>query len=88
MSIQPRQISKAEWDEIGEIEAIRESWGIEDGKDFAAFARNNIYGVKFDFQSGSPGYAGDLFILRGDELAGDPPFTLIRDQSGTLDVCD
>ena len=36
-----------------------------------------VYGVKFDFVSGSPGYVGDLFILLGDALS--DPMTLIRD---------
>ena len=27
------------------------------------FAADNIYGVKFDFQSGSPGYVGDLYHI-------------------------
>jgi hypothetical protein len=36
------------------------------------------YGVKFAFHSGSPGYVGDLYILQGDCLTGDPPCVFIR----------
>jgi hypothetical protein len=84
MTTQPHPLTAAEWDEIGSIEAVRQSWGVEDDENFAEFANDNIYGVKFNFHSGSPGYVGDLYILQGDVLTGDPPFVLIRDRSGKL----
>ena len=84
MTTQPHPLTGAEWDEIGSIEAVRQSWGVEDAENFTEFANDNIYGVKFNFHSGSPGYVGDLYILQGDVLTGDPPFVLIRDQSGKL----
>jgi hypothetical protein len=34
--------------------------------------------------SGSPGYFGDLYILQGDVLTGDPPMVLRRAGDGTL----
>ena len=80
MTTEPHQITAAEWNEIGSIEEIRQSWGVEDGEDFADFAADNIYGVKFNFYSGSPGYVGDLYILQGDALTGDPPLVLRRDR--------
>jgi hypothetical protein len=84
MTTQPSPLAPAEWNEIGAIDAIRQSWGLEEGENFADFAANNIYGVKFKFHSGSPGYVGDLYILQGDVLTGDPPFLLTRDRSGKL----
>ena len=36
-----------------------------------------MYGVKFDFVSGGPGYCGDLFIILGDYPG--VPMALIRD---------
>jgi len=61
-----------------QIREIRESWGIEDesAEDFAS----QVYGVKFDFTSGSPGYCGDVYILQGDALTGEPPVVLTRHQ--------
>ena len=35
-----------------------------------------VYGVKFDFASGAPGYVGDLYILHGDALG--EPMVFIR----------
>ena len=35
-----------------------------------------VYGVKFDFVSGGPGYVGDRYILRGAVLG--EPMVLIR----------
>jgi hypothetical protein len=77
----PLKISFAEWKEIMQMPEIRESWGIENEtpEQFA----DMVYGVKFKFTSGSPGYVGDLYILQGDTLTGDSPLILVRRQ-GTL----
>jgi len=67
------------------VQVIRESWGIDDdlpADDFAA----QVYAAKFNFISGSPGYIGELFILQGDVLTGDPPMVLYRNRSGSLMV--
>ncbi len=45
-----------------------------------------VYGAKFDFQSGGPSYSGDLYILQGDMLTGDPPVVLTRNYAGKLEV--
>jgi hypothetical protein len=86
MTTQPHPLTQADWDEIGALVNIRQSWGVEDDGKFADFAADNIYGVKFNFHSGAPGYVGDLYILQGDALTGDAPFVLIRDRSGKLIV--
>jgi len=88
MTTHPYPLTQAEWTEIGDVIAVRQSWGVEDGENFADFAADNIYGAKFNFHSGSPGYVGDLYILQGDALTGDAPFVLIRDRSGKLIVSD
>ena len=61
---------------------IKESWGLEDEtpEEFA----HRVYGVKFDFVSGGPGYFGDLYVLYGDALSGDP-VVLIR-EDGRLEA--
>ena len=78
---QPLAISNDEWKEIMQIPEVRESWGIknETAEQFA----DMVYGVKFEFTSGSPGYVGDLYILQGDTLTGDAPFILLR-RNGAL----
>jgi hypothetical protein len=73
-------ISLAEWKEIIEIDAIREMWGLETETTPEEFS-DMVYGVKFNFISGGPGYFGDLFILQGDALTGDPPVMLTRNTS-------
>lgn len=77
----PQEISIKEWKEIMHVPTIRESWGIENEtpEEFA----DMVYGVKFDFSSGGPGYVGDLYILHGDALG--EPMTLIR-KDGKLEV--
>ena len=63
-----------------EIEDIRQMWGLETETTPEEFS-DIVYGVKFDFVSGSPGYVGDLFIIQGDTLIGAPPVMLTRDKS-------
>jgi hypothetical protein len=81
MANKPIEISLPEWAEIMKLPVIRESWGLQDEtpEEFA----DMVYGVKFDFSSGAPGYVGDLYILHGDALG--EPMTLIR-RDGTLTV--
>ena len=75
MDLSPKEISKAEWKEIYALPDVREAWGIQEEDD-----QPPIYGVKFDFTSGSPGYCGDLFILQGDALDSETaPVRIIRD---------
>jgi hypothetical protein len=73
----PIEISLPEWKEIMEIPGVRDSWGLEDNETHENFAAM-VYGVKFKFHSGSPGYVGDLYIILGDTLAGDPPLMFTR----------
>ena len=70
----PQEISMKEWKEIMQLSVIRESWGLENEtlKQFS----DMVYGVKFDFVSGGPGYVGDLYVLHGDALG--ESMTLIR----------
>jgi hypothetical protein len=77
----PHRISIPEWQEIILVPEIRESWGLDDEtpEQFAEMA----YGVHFDFVSGGPGYAGDLYVIHGDALG--EPMTLIR-RAGRLAV--
>jgi hypothetical protein len=72
----PQEISLTEWEEIIWVPEVRESWGLnnEAPEEFAS----SVYGVKFNFVSGSPGYIGDLYILQGDVLTGDAPLILGR----------
>jgi hypothetical protein len=71
----PMEISLPEWKEIMEIKAVKEGWGLENetAEEFAEM----VYGVKFKFQSGSPGYVGDLYIVQGDVLD-NPPWVFTR----------
>jgi len=66
----------AEWAEIMQLPAVRGDWGIADDETPELFAEM-VYGVKFNFVSGGPGYVGDLYILHGDALG--EPMTLIRE---------
>lgn len=81
----PLEISIDEWKEIMQVPEVRESWGLE--KETPEEFAELVYGVKFKFVSGSPGYVGDIFILQGDYLTGDAPFVLIR-RDGRLALAD
>lgn len=76
---EPMQISYTEWREIMDVPGIREMWGLDEDADVEDF-KSVVYGVKYQFTSGSPGYCGDLYILQGEYLTGNPPLVLIRSQ--------
>jgi hypothetical protein len=71
----PMEISDAEWREIIQVPEVSEGWGLEKDETIEDF-KSMVYGVKFDFMSGSPGYFGDLYIIQGDSL--EAPIVLIR----------
>ena len=64
-----------------QLPVVRDACGIQDEtpEQFA----NMVYGVKFNFVSGCPGYVGDLYILQGDALTGYAPMVLMR-KNGAL----
>ena len=68
------------------LPAIREAWGLEE-EESGEILSTQVYGVRFNFVSGSPGYVGELFVLQGDALSEHSPFVLFRDpQSAQLMV--
>lgn len=79
----PQRIKPEEWLEITGLREVREAWGLDEGirpEEFAAA----VYGVKFDFVSGCPGYVGDLYLLQGDAITEAGAMVLIRDAHGKL----
>lgn len=80
----PHNLTEAEWKEIADLPAIRESWGLEEGSDPMEFA-SYVYAARFNFISGSPGYVGDIYIIQGDSLA--EPVVLRRNKDNKLIVC-
>ena len=69
------QLSETEWREIIAIPEVREGWGLEDDEGVDDF-RSMVYGVKFDYMSGGPGYFGDLYIIQDHSLQS--PLAFIR----------
>ena len=80
----PHQLTQAEWREIGNLQVIRESWGLESEQDPLELA-SLAYGARFEFVSGGPGYVGDLCIIQGDSMC--EPMILYRDRAGRLTAC-
>lgn len=81
--MKPHPITPAEWKEIVAIPDIRDMWGVEDDIAPDEF-ESRVYGARFNFISGGPGYVGDLFILQGDALNDAAPVVLKRDSKGKL----
>ena len=86
MDNSPRTITETEWKEIVAFGPVREAWGLEDDSNAEEFA-SRVYGARFYFTSGGPGYVGDIYILQGDALSEVPPLVLGRDPEGRLIVC-
>ena len=79
----PWPISQEEWAEIYNVTEFREGWGLETD-DKAAEIQPSLYGVRFDYVSGSPGYVGSLYLVQGDGGPDIPPLVFVRDQHGRL----
>jgi hypothetical protein len=82
----PYKITNAEWKEIAAIPEVRDAWGMEENAEPLELA-SYIYGARFNFISGSPGYVGDIYVLQGDALTEVGPMVLRRGSDGKLIVC-
>jgi hypothetical protein len=80
----PIRLSPTEWAEVAALPQVQWDWGLGSNVSPQEVAEL-IYGVKFNFISGGPGYVGDLYILQGD-AAGEPPLVLGKDAKGHLMV--
>lgn len=85
MKNEPKTISIEEWREIMRVADVKEGWGLEDDTTAEEFSLQ-VYGAKFRFVSGSPGYQGDLFIIQGDSL--EAPMLLIRNEGALQALTD
>ena len=81
--MKPYELNSAEFHEIMAVPLVRESWGIDEDMSLDEFA-STVYAAKFHFVSGGPGHVGDIFVLQGDVLTGDPPVVLYRAPNGQL----
>jgi hypothetical protein len=86
MSNKPKALTRKEMREIARIEAIREMWGAETVSEMEELLDVDVYAVKFRYQSDSPGYVGDYFILQGGALC--EPLELIRNKEGAITLMD
>lgn len=84
---EPNAITAAEWSEIAQIEDIQDMWGL-DGSETAENLAGMIYGVRFKYQTEGPGYCGPLYLLQGGAGPEWGPVTLIRGESGALEVLE
>ena len=85
MDTQPKALTSKQIKEIAAMEDIQQMWGAENAAEMEEMLDTQVYAVKFKYQSGGPGYIGDLYILVGDTP--DEPVRLIRTK-GTLQILD
>jgi hypothetical protein len=86
MDNKPHALTTNEMKEIAEIESIRQMFGAENAAEMQELLDKDVYAVKFNYMSGSPGYFGDYIILQGDAI-GDP-LELVRNKAGQLVIVD
>ena len=80
---EPKPLSIDEWNEIASFQDVREGWGLADNEAGLQLA-SVCYGAKFDFVTGGPGWAGDLFVIHDDAFGG-PPFVFRRVPHGPIE---
>jgi len=85
MDTKPKALTSKEIKEIAAMEDIQQMWGAENAAEMEEMLDTQVYAVKFKYQSGGPGYIGDLYILVGDTP--DEPVRLIRTK-GMLQILD
>jgi len=66
------------FEEIMLLKEIRDRYNITDETTIEEFA-SQVYAVRFNFFSGSPGFKGDFYILQPEYLLGIPPVCIYRD---------
>ncbi len=86
MNNKPKALTSREIKEIAAIEGIQQMWGAESSAEMEEMLDTTVYAVKFDYQSGSPGYIGDYFILQGDALG--EALELVRSKDGAIIFVD
>jgi len=78
-------LSVTEWEEIITLPEFREAWGVTDETVEELVSR--LYGARFDFISGGPGYVGPLYLIYGDAVTGQP-LVVIRESDGLVAVTE
>ena len=79
----PRPLTESEWEELAQLESVRDSWGLQNSGAPAAELAATAHGVRFNFScTTQPGYCGDLYVLLGEAF--DEPFVIIRNSQGEL----
>jgi hypothetical protein len=86
MSNKPMALTSQEIKEIAAIKDIQQMWGAENAAEMEELLDSTVCAVKFDYQSGSPGYIGDYFILQGDALG--EALELVRSKDGAIVFVD
>ncbi len=81
----PKPLTDVEWERVCSLPEFREMWGIGDNESVVETV-SRLYGVRFDFMSGSPGYVGPLYFVYGDAVSGTP--LILVEERGELAVAD
>lgn len=79
----PFPISETDWRRIYQNPEVRACWGVSEeefeDEQFFHHWKQTVYGARFNFTSGGPGYCGDLFLIVGDSPS--KPLCLVRSGS-------
>ncbi len=74
----PYELTAQEWEEVAGVRAVRESFGLEDEAEPAAWLASYAYGVRFDYENECPGYDGPLYLLKSAGAPEIPPLMFAR----------
>jgi hypothetical protein len=72
----PTPLSQRDWVEIIALPEFQVAWGVTTEKVEDLIPR--LYGARFDFTSGGPGYVGPLYLIYGDSVGSGAPLVVTK----------
>ncbi|WP_439476957.1 hypothetical protein [Brevundimonas sp.] len=80
----PYELTAQEWGEVAAVRDVVEGWGLDDDAEEVrgALLASLVYGVRFDYVTDGPGYAGSLYLLKGGGAPEIPPMALVETDDG------
>jgi hypothetical protein len=80
----PYELTAQDWEAVAAVRAVVEAWGLDDDEEGVrgTLLADLVYGVRFDYVTDGPGWAGSLYLLQGAGAPEIPPMSLVETEAG------